>query len=77
MWENKDRHEPMESAPWLPGQHQDYLRWFHAVSRTHLKPTWVEDHIEDDPSNQDKDNYDEVTHLGTQPDRGPLHDYLL
>jgi hypothetical protein len=40
----------------------------------------MDEHIEDAPSDSDDDiadEYDNLTRVGTQPERAPLHDYLV
>ena len=45
-----------------------------------MKPSWTNVPIEDAPSEDDADiadAYDTVTRHGTQPERAPLHDYMV
>lgn len=45
-----------------------------------MKPSWTNVPIEDAPSDDDADiadAYDTVTRHGTQPERAPLHDYMV
>lgn len=75
-WEQREQHDPEDVPAWQPGTpNHRYLRWFHSVTRFRLRPTWVEDDIED--VSLDEDQYDEYTRGGVQPERGPLHDYMV
>ncbi|CAL4995433.1 unnamed protein product [Urochloa decumbens] len=56
---------------------EDYLQWLKRNSRLKLKVAMDPRHIEDLPSeSEDSDAYDDLTRGGTQPQRGPIEDYL-
>ena len=61
--------------------YKEYLRWFHLVSRVSIKPPWSTEPIEDHPDTDDDDDivdeYDDITHGGVQPERGPLQNYMV
>lgn len=57
---------------------EDYLQWLKRNSRLKLKVAMDPRHIEDLPSeSEDSDAYDDLTRGGTQPQRGPIEDYLV
>lgn len=53
LWEARVRLDPIVGEPWFAGGQSEYLRWFHTVARTRLRPTWMEQHIEDAPTDED------------------------
>ena len=56
----------------------EYLRWLHRSTRTHIKPPYTEDVIDED-SEEDviEDVYDIATREETQPQRAPLQRYVV
>jgi capsid portal protein len=56
----------------------EYLRWLHRSMRTHIKPSYTEDAINDD-SEEDviEDAYDIATREEIQPERAPLQRYVV
>ncbi|CAL5068363.1 unnamed protein product [Urochloa decumbens] len=60
------------------GPYQAYLDWLKANTRLKLKVAMDAQHIEDLPSNPEDvfDEYDDLTRKGTQPQWGPLEDYI-
>ncbi|CAL4907424.1 unnamed protein product [Urochloa decumbens] len=60
------------------GLYQAYLDWLKANTRLKLKVAMDAQHIEDLASDPDDvfDEYDDLTRRGTQPQRGPLEDYI-
>jgi hypothetical protein len=77
---NRQRKDPQDGLAWRPGPHREYLRWYHTSIRTKIKPALTDEHNEDAPSDSDDDiadEYDNLTRVGTQPERAPLHDYLV
>ncbi|KAF8674437.1 hypothetical protein HU200_048271 [Digitaria exilis] len=61
------------------GGYARYLDWLKENTRLKLKVAMVGHQIEDLPSDPEDvfDEYDEVTRKGTQPERGPLQDYIV
>ena len=71
-----------ESGPSHRHNHyKEYLRWFHSVARVSVKPPLENVPIEDraDTNNDDDivDEYDDITREGVQPERAPLHNYMV
>ncbi|CAL4969710.1 unnamed protein product [Urochloa decumbens] len=60
------------------GPYQAYLDWLKANTRLKLKVAMDAQHIEDLPSDPEDvfDEYNDLTRTGTQPQRGPLEDYI-
>jgi hypothetical protein len=56
----------------------EYLRWLHRSMRTHIKPSYTEDAINDD-SEEDviEDAYDIATREEIQLERAPLQRYVV
>jgi hypothetical protein len=80
LWNNHQRMDPEDGSGWRPGPHREYMRWYHTSTRTKIKAALTDEHIEDAPSDSDDDiadEYDNLTRVGTQPERAPLHDYLV
>jgi hypothetical protein len=51
----------------------EYLRWLHRSTRTHIKPPYTDRAVGDDSEDDViADVYDEVTREETQPQRAPL-----
>jgi hypothetical protein len=72
--------DPRDCPAWCAEPHWEYLRWYHTSTRIRMKPALSDEHIEDAPSDSDDviaDEYDTLTRVGTQPERAPLHDYLV
>uniref|UniRef100_K3ZEY3 Zinc finger PMZ-type domain-containing protein n=1 Tax=Setaria italica TaxID=4555 RepID=K3ZEY3_SETIT len=79
LWENRQRCDPEGGPYWRAGPNNEYIRWYCALMRTKVKPSWSNVPIEDAPSDSSDDIadvYDTVTCYGTQPERAPLHDYM-
>ncbi|TVU24653.1 hypothetical protein EJB05_27102, partial [Eragrostis curvula] len=81
LWENRVniRVQPTSGPRHLTVAFNEYLQWFHEVSRVHLKPALSGVAIADLPDSGDEDDliddYDAATRVGTQPERAPLHNY--
>ena len=78
LWETR---QPIPVHADLPhDQHtfDEYLWWLHRSTRTHIKPPYTEDAI-DDNSKEDviEDVYDIATREETQPQRAPLQRYVV
>jgi hypothetical protein len=55
LWNNHQRKDPQDGPAWHAGPHREYLRWYHTSTRTRIKPTLTDEHIEDAPSDSDDD----------------------
>ena len=56
----------------------EYLRWLHRSMRTHIKPSYTEEAIdEDDEEDVIKDVYDIATREDTQLQRAPFQRYVV
>uniref|UniRef100_K3ZCG9 SWIM-type domain-containing protein n=1 Tax=Setaria italica TaxID=4555 RepID=K3ZCG9_SETIT len=78
LWQNKEGCDPEGGPYWRPNN--EYIRWYCTSTRTKVKPSWTNVPIEDAPSDDDADIanvYDTMTRHGTQPERAPLHDYMV
>ena len=67
LWQNRDR-QPVDAGP-PHDQHtfDEYLRWLHRSTRTHIKPPYTEEVInEDDEEDVIKDVYGVATRDDTQ-----------
>jgi len=76
QWEQRQRMD-LENGPAHRHNHyMEYLRWFHSVTRVSIKPPRsteaIEDHADTDGDDDIIDEYDDITHAGVQPERGPL-----
>ena len=78
LWQNRVRH-PVHAGP-LHDQHtfDEYLWWLHRSTRTHIRPPYTEEVIdEDDEEDVIKDVYDVATRDDTQLQRAPLQKYMV
>ena len=78
LWQNRDR-QPVDAGP-PHEQHtfDEYLRWLHKSTRTHIKPPYTEEAIdEDDEEDVFEDMYDVATRDDTQLQRAPLQRYVV
>ena len=68
LWQNRDRQHTFN----------EYLRWLHRSTRTHTKPLYTEEAIDED-SEEDviKDVYDIATRDDAQLQRAPLRRYVV
>ncbi|KAF8747217.1 hypothetical protein HU200_013277 [Digitaria exilis] len=57
MWEQRQRHNPAEGEDWFAGENPVYLRWFHRVARTRLRPMGMEYNMEDVQTDEEDDCY--------------------
>lgn len=55
------------------------LHWFYGVTRTRIRKVWTDEPIEDAPPDDSNiaDDYETITHIGTQAECAPLHDYMV
>ena len=61
-------------SPTRPAHLDEYLRWFHRSTRTHIKPPYTEEAIDED---DEEDVYDVSTRDDTQLQRAPLQRYVV
>jgi hypothetical protein len=68
VWQERERHPVNEGPPHNQHTFDEYLRWLHRSTRTHIKPSYTEDAIDED-SEEDviEDVYDIATREKTQP----------
>nr|CAB3450252.1 unnamed protein product [Digitaria exilis] len=59
----------MDGENWIAGENPLYLRWFHRVARTRLRPIEMEYNMEYVETNAE-DDYDIDTRWGNQPEQG-------
>ena len=63
------------------GPYREYLRWLHDSSRLAIKPPRVAVGAEDLSDSDDEDDlvdeYDQITRHSRQPERAPLHNYMV
>ncbi|XP_062185932.1 serine/threonine-protein phosphatase 7 long form homolog [Phragmites australis] len=63
------------------GPYREYLRWLHDSSRLAIKPPRVAVAAENLPDSDDEDDlvdeYDQITRHSRQPERAPLHNYIV
>ena len=74
LWHNRDW-QPVDVGP-PHDQHtfDEYLRWLHRSMRTHIKPPYTEEVIDED---DEEDVYDVATRDDTQLQRAPLQRYVV
>ena len=78
LWETRER-QPIHAGP-PHDQHtfDEYLWWLHISTRTHIKPPYTEEAIdEDDEEDVIEDVYDVATREDTQLQRAPLQRYVV
>ena len=73
LWENRERQLVYAGPPHDQHTFDEYLRWLHRSTRTHIKPPYTEEAIDED-SEEDviEDVYDVATRDDTQLQRAPL-----
>jgi len=73
LWKTKQRISVHADPPHDQRTFDEYLRWLHRSMRTHIKPPYTEDAIDND-SEEDviEDVYDIATREETQPQRALL-----
>jgi hypothetical protein len=78
LWETRERQPIDVDLPHDQHTFDEYLRWLHRSMRTHIKPSYTEDAINDD-SEEDviEDAYDIATREEIQPERAPLQRYVV
>ncbi|CAO2161607.1 unnamed protein product [Urochloa humidicola] len=78
-WNNRRKFITEGGAVFRERQYRDvYLQWLKQNTRLKLRVAMSMGHIEDLPSDPEDnvDPYDEATRTGTQPERGPIEDYV-
>ena len=78
LWQTRDR-QPVDAGP-PHDQHtfNEYLRWLHRSTRTHIKPPYTEEAIDEDGEEDViEDVYDVATRDDTQLHRAPLQRYMV
>ena len=71
--------QPVHAGP-PHDQHtfDEYMRWLHRSTRTHIKPPYIDEAIgEDSEEDVIKDVYDVATREDTQLQRAPLQRYVV
>jgi len=78
LWETRQRIPVHVDPPHDQHTFDEYLRWLHRSTRTHIKPPYTEEAIDED-SEEDviEDVYDITTREETQPQRAPLQRYVV
>ena len=78
LWQNRDRQSVDAGPPHDQHTFNEYLRWLHRSTRTHIKPPYTEEAIDKD-SEEDviDDVYDVATREDTQLQRAPLQRYVV
>ena len=73
LWETRERQLVHAGPPHDQYTFDEYLRWLHRSTRTHIKPPYTKEAIDED-SEEDmiEDVYDVVTREDTQLQRAPL-----
>jgi len=78
LWQNRVRQSVHAGPPHDQHTFDEYLRWFHGSTRTHIKPSYTEEAIdEDDEEDVIEDVYDVATRDDTQLQRAPLQRYVV
>lgn len=78
-WDGRAGHIVHGGALHRDGDYAHYLDWLKTNTRLKLKVAIDGYQIEELPSDPEDvfDQYDELTRQGTQPERGPLQDYIV
>jgi hypothetical protein len=78
LWQTRKRQLVDEGSPHHQHTFDEYLWWLHRSMRTHIKPSYTEDAINEE-SEEDviEDEYDIATREETQPQRAPLQRYVV
>ena len=81
QWEQRQRMDPESGPAHRHNHYKEYLRWFHSVTRVSIKPPRstepIEDHADTDDDDDIIDEYDDITRIGVQHERGPLQNYMV
>ena len=78
LWQSRDL-QPIDAGP-RHDQHtfDEYLRWLHRSTRTHIKPPYTEEAIDEDSEDDViEDVYDVATREDTQLQRALLQRYVV
>ena len=78
LWETREWQPVHVGPPHDQHTFNEYLRWLHRSTRTHIKPPYTEEAIDED-SEEDviEDVYDVTTREDTQLQRAPLQRYVV
>ena len=78
LWQTRVPHAVLAGPPHDQRTFDEYLRWLHRSTRTHIKPPYTEEAIdEDDEEDVIEDVYDVATRDDTQLQRAPLQRYVV
>ena len=78
LWETREWRAVNAGPPHDQHTFDEYLRWLHKSMRTHIKPSYTEEAIdEDDEEDVIEDVYDVATRDDTQLQRAPLQRYVV
>jgi hypothetical protein len=78
LWETRQRIPVTVGPPHDQHTFDEYLRWFHRSTGTHIKAPYTDRGVEED-SEEDviEDVYDIATREEIQPQRAPLERYVV
>ncbi|XP_066354092.1 uncharacterized protein [Miscanthus floridulus] len=77
LWQNRVRHPVHAGPPHDQHTFDKYLRWLHRSTKTHIKPSYTEEAIDEDlEEDVIEDVYDVTTREDTQLQRAPLQRYM-
>ena len=78
LWQTRVPHAVLAGPPHDQHTFDEYLRWLHRSTRTHVKPPYT-DVVIDEDSEEDviEDVYDVTTREDTQLQRAPLQRYVV
>ena len=78
LWQTRERQPVHVGPPHDQHTFDEYLRWLHRSTRTHIKPPYTDVAIDED-SEEDviEDVYDVTTREDTQLQRAPLQRYVV
>jgi hypothetical protein len=78
QWETREKMSVTAGPPHDQHTFDEYLRWLHRSTRTHIKPPYTDHAVGDDSEDGViTDVYDEATREETQPQRAPLQRYVV
>ena len=78
LWRNRERQLVHAGPSYDQHTFDEYLRWLHRSTRTHIKPSYTEEAIdEDNEEDVIEDVYDVATREDTQLQRAPLQRYVV
>jgi len=78
LWDHRECPDPTDGLPHDQRNFDQYLTWLHRSTRTHIKPLYTDQAIEDESDDGAiADVYDAIPRAVTQPERGPLQSYMV